>query len=97
MDGNIIAQQNFEGGLNPYSGSVTLSPGYHTFDLFYFQTVGGYNLSVEDFGPDGTPIDFTTAAGNSGVAVPEPASGALLLVGILGIGGVYRRRICTSF
>jgi hypothetical protein len=86
VDGTIVAEQNFQGDFSDYADTITLSAGYHSYDLFYFQTEGGYNLDVAQSGPDGGAIDFMTE-----IPAPEPASVAVFAIGLASLGLVRRR------
>jgi hypothetical protein len=90
VDGAIVAEQNFQGDFSDYSDTITLSAGYHSYDLFYFETEGGYSLDVTQTGPDGGPIDFVTA-----ISASEPASLAVFAIGLASLG-LARRRIGRS-
>jgi len=50
VDGQIVAEQNFQATYADYSDAVYLTAGYHAFDLFYFQTQGGYGLGFAGYG-----------------------------------------------
>ncbi len=79
VDGVVVAEQNFAAGLSDYSDTLALSAGYHSFDLFYFQTQYGYGLGLTAAGPNGA-IHYTTTA------VPEPTTWAMLTLGFAGLG-----------
>ena len=84
IDGNLVVQQNFQGLLTPYLASLVLTAGYHTFDLFSFQTEGGLGLRFSATGPDGGAVQFTSA-------VPAPGALALLGLGFIVLGGLRRK------
>jgi hypothetical protein len=87
VDGNVVAEQNFQATMPNYSDTLLLSAGYHTFDFFYFQTVGGFGLTSSVTGPNGEAVDFTT----NDPALPEPGSLALLAMGIPALACIRRR------
>ena len=87
VNGAMVAQQNFQGGLTPYFASLTLAQGYHSFELFSFQTIGGRNLSFSSSGPNGAAVQYVSTAN-----VPTPGALALLGLGLLGIAGLRRRK-----
>lgn len=86
IDGAIVAEQNFGGNYLDHSGALNLSAGYHSFDLFYFQTIGGYNFSLAATGPNGSAIDYTTTA------VPDGGmTAAFLGSAMLGLAALRRK------
>jgi hypothetical protein len=92
VGGNIVAEQNFAGAFSDYQSTVYLNVGFHAYDLFYFQTGGGFGLTVSETGPDGSVIDFLTTA-----FLPEPASFAMVAVGMAALGMIrWRSRAAAS-
>ncbi len=87
VDGNVVAEQNYQATVANYSDTLLLSAGYHAFDFFYFQTSGGFGLTSSITGPNGEAVDFTTDA----PALPEPGSLALLAMGIPALACIRRR------
>ncbi len=86
VDGSIIAEQNFSATYTDYAGTVNLSEGYHSFDLFYFQTLGGYNFSLSVTAPNGADVAFTTES------VPDGGiTAAMLGSTLLGLAALRRK------
>jgi PA14 domain len=81
IDGTIIAENDFQVAslTEPATATIDLTAGSHSFDLFYFQTVGGADLSYDVSDPAGT-VTYTTA-----LAVPEPLSLSLLGGAVTGL------------
>jgi len=79
---------NIDDTTNTLSGTVNLAPGYHVLNVYGFEGCcdGGTLAQFETPTSDG----FSTNFGS--LAVPEPASWALMLVGVAGMGGVLRSR-----
>jgi hypothetical protein len=91
IDGNIVAEQNFSANLPGYSGTVNLTEGYHSFDLFYFQTIGGYNFSLSVTAPQGGAISYTTTNPDS---VPDGGLTVVMAGGaLLGLVALRRRLV----
>jgi hypothetical protein len=92
VDGSTVVETNFLDGTQ--SATTTLTAGYHTFDLLYYQNGGGQNLEYsvtpgEATGGDGFSVfQYTATEG----AVPEPTSLSLFAAGLLGLV-VYRLRL----
>ena len=67
------------------------------FDIFDPNAVGAYTIilvaSLDELPLASTEITVLVTAP---VAIPEPASGILLLVGLAGIGVLRRRRVLTN-
>jgi hypothetical protein len=95
VDGSTVVETNFINGTQ--SVTTSLTAGYHTFDLLYYQNGGGQNLEYS----------LTPGAASGGVglssfqytateaAVPEPSSLSLFAIGVLGlIVYLQRRRRC---
>lgn len=81
---NLWWAGNITDPYNTLSGSLTLSAGTHTLNVYGFED-----------GNDGGTIGQFEAPGSSGFAnfaVPEPASWALMLVGFGALGAAIRRR-----
>jgi MYXO-CTERM domain-containing protein len=87
VNGVMVVQQNFQGGLTPYNASLNLAQGYHSFELFGFQTFGGYDLSFSSSGPGGAAVQYVSSA-----SVPSPGALALLGLGLLGLGALRRKQ-----
>lgn len=93
VDGSVVAEQNFTAQLSPYNAQIDLTAGYHAFDLFYFQTAGGWNLGTNFSGPSASAIAFVTSSANP---VPEPRDLTLMAVGLLALYRVTKRRPITG-
>ena len=90
VDGTTLVESNFQGdGLNyPSTSQVFLTAGAHSYDAFYFQTVGGAGFGTEiSNGPGSLSFDSVAPASN----VPEPVSMSLLGAGLIGLGWMRRR------
>ena len=90
VDGNTLVESDFwNGGLNyPNTSQVYLTAGAHSYDAFYFQTIGGANFDTEiSNGPDSLSFDSAAPASN----VPEPVSISLLGAGLISLGWIRRR------
>ena len=87
VDGAIVAQQNYQAALPNYSATLFLAQGYHSFDLFSFQTGGGFGLNTVMTAPGGGAVTFTTTTN-----APEPSGAFLVGAGAVALGLVRRRR-----
>ena len=92
IDGSLLVEQNYADQLSPYDATVTLSAGEHSFDLFYFQTGGGYSLDVGLTGPGGAPISFTTTE-SGGSSVPDSSGFSVVLIAMASVLVFRSRRI----
>ena len=90
IDGNTLVEANFyNGNLNyPTTSQVFLTAGAHSYDAFYFQTLGGASFDTEiSNGPGSLSFDSAAPASN----VPEPVSMSLVGAGLIGLGWIRRR------
>ena len=86
VDASTVAELNYVNGLSPHSTTETLSAGFHSFALYYFQTGGGSDIDYRATGPGGSTVSYTTTA----TGVPEPASLGLFSLALAGLS-VTRR------
>jgi len=86
IDGSVVVNNDFFQGPTQRSGTVSLTAGYHPFDLQYFQGNGGAALDL------GLPAGVTMSS-----VAPEPGTLGLLALAF-GVGGlVYRRAASGRF
>ncbi|MFO1461338.1 MAG: c-type cytochrome [Verrucomicrobiota bacterium] len=51
IDDRLVVNNDGEHGGNTVSGTITLTPGFHAFEVLFFQLGGGFEFSVEWAGP----------------------------------------------
>ena len=95
----------------PFSGLIFTSPGFLTLDgatVGASTTLGGFDNSRVTLSGDQLRLDFAGLSYNdgnlvtlnftspvNGTAVPEPATWAIMILGVGGVGAVARRRRMT--
>lgn len=84
IDGALVVDDGGAHGPALVSNTVTLTAGVHTFEVQFYECCGG--ASGVDFG---TPTGIT-------LGVPEPATWALMIIGMGGIGVAMRRRTALN-
>jgi hypothetical protein len=90
VGGATIIEQNYQNALgltSPSTATVDLT-GPESFTLFYYNLGGNADLDFTVTGPGA--VSYATTAGPSGV--PEPASWALMMLGIGAAGAGLRSR-----
>lgn len=85
IDGALVVDDGGSHGPATATGSTFLTVGTHHLEVQFFECCGG---------PSG--VDFTLPSGVSYVAVPEPATWAVMLIGFTGMGAVLRRRVALK-
>ena len=90
VDGNTVAELNYVNAASPQSTTETLSVGYHSITIDYFQTGGGSDINYQATGPSGSAIAYTTSA--TGTTIPEPASSGPFALALACLGMARWRR-----
>jgi PEP-CTERM motif len=88
VGGVLVAEQSYQNGVGlttPSSGTVDIT-GPESFELVYYNEGGNADLSYSVTGPGG--VSYST----TGVGVPEPATWALMVIGLGAAGAGLRNR-----
>jgi hypothetical protein len=94
---DALLQSAADGSLSPVFQSKSLGAGWVNYSANFFASAGPYAFSL-NFGPLGSgaanaAADFVVDNIDISVAVPEPATWAMMIMGFMGIGFLaYRRR-----
>ncbi|WFU18777.1 PEPxxWA-CTERM sorting domain-containing protein [Bradyrhizobium sp. CB3481] len=94
---DALLQSATDGNLSPIFTAKTLGNGWVSYSADFFANAGPYSFTL-GFHPLGVPAaDFVIDNVNLTVAVPEPATWAMMILGFMGIGFLaYRRRSSTA-
>jgi hypothetical protein len=94
---DALLQSAADGNLSPVFLAKSLGAGWTNYSANFFASAGPYAFSL-NFGPLGSgsanaAADFVVDNIDISVAVPEPATWAMMIMGFMGIGFLaYRRR-----
>jgi hypothetical protein len=100
---DALLQSVSGGSLSPIFQSKALGAGWTNYSGGFVAGGGPYSFSLNfgplGFGPAQAAADFVVDNIDISVAVPEPATWAMMIMGFMGIGFLaYRRRATpTSF
>lgn len=94
---DALLQSQTDGNLSPIFTAKTLGNGWVNYSADFFANAGPYTFAL-GFLPLGVPAaDFVIDNVGVTVAVPEPATWAMMIFGFMGIGFLaYRRRSSAS-